>query len=102
MNVKRMGITEILRRIWLFSANKIKISESFSKQPTQLIIQLKSSLRQIIVTIISLITRIASLFTLQIQIFDSFKTKIDLTDAISCFLSKFQCKQKQNKQPKYL
>ena len=33
MKVKRMGITEILRRIWLFSANKIK-----SKQPTQLII----------------------------------------------------------------
>ena len=33
-----MGITEILRRIWLFSANKIKSSEYFSKQPTQLII----------------------------------------------------------------
>ena len=31
--VKRMGITEILRSIWLFSANK-KSSESFSKQPT--------------------------------------------------------------------
>ena len=38
MTVKRMGITEILRRIWLFSANKTKSSESFSKQPTQLII----------------------------------------------------------------
>ena len=25
MNVKRMGITEILRRIWLFSANKIRV-----------------------------------------------------------------------------
>ena len=36
MKVKRMGITEILRRVWLFSANKIKSSESFSKQPTQL------------------------------------------------------------------
>ena len=36
--VKRMRITEILRRIWLFSANKIKSSESFSNQPTQLII----------------------------------------------------------------
>ena len=34
-----MGITEILRKIWIFSANKIKISESFSKQPTQLIIE---------------------------------------------------------------
>ena len=31
MKVKRMGITEILRRIWLFSANKIKSSESGSK-----------------------------------------------------------------------
>ena len=40
-----MGITEILRRIWLFSAKKIKISESFSKQPTQLIVELNSSLR---------------------------------------------------------
>ena len=38
MTVKRIGITEILKRIWLFSANKIKSSESGSKQPTQLII----------------------------------------------------------------
>ena len=37
MKVKRIRITEILRRIWLFSANKIR-SESGSKQPTQLII----------------------------------------------------------------
>ena len=37
--VKRIGITEILGRIWPFSANKIKKkSESVSKQPTQLII----------------------------------------------------------------
>jgi hypothetical protein len=43
MKVKRMGITEILRRIWLFYANKIKSSESGSKQPTQLIIKLNSS-----------------------------------------------------------
>jgi len=34
MKVEKMGITEILRRIWLFSANKIKSSESGSKQPT--------------------------------------------------------------------
>ena len=27
-----MGITENLRRVWLFSANKIKSSESFSKE----------------------------------------------------------------------
>ena len=45
IKVKRMGITEILRRIWLFFANKIK---SVSKQPTQLIVELNSSLRQII------------------------------------------------------
>jgi hypothetical protein len=51
MKVKRMGIKEILRRIWLFSANNIKSSESFSKQPTQLIIELNSSLRHIIVTL---------------------------------------------------
>ena len=36
--VKRMEITEILRRVWLFAAFKIKSSESFRKQPTQLII----------------------------------------------------------------
>ena len=51
--VKRMGITEILRRIWLFSANKTKSFESFSKQPTQLIVKLNSSLRHIIVTMVS-------------------------------------------------
>ena len=54
MKVKRMGIKEILRRIWLFSANKIKSSESFSKQPTQLIVKLNSSLLRIIVTIVSM------------------------------------------------
>ena len=32
MKVKRMGITEILKNILLFTANKMKISESFSKQ----------------------------------------------------------------------
>ena len=46
MKVKRMGITKNLRRIWLFSANKIKSSESVSKQPTQLIVELNSSLQQ--------------------------------------------------------
>ena len=45
-----MEITDILRRIWLFSANKTKSSESFSKQPIQLIVKLYSSLRHIIVT----------------------------------------------------
>ena len=47
-----MRITEILRKIWLFSATKIKSSESFSKQPTQLIVELNSSLRHIIVTFV--------------------------------------------------
>ena len=50
MKVKRMGITEILRRIWLFSASKIKSSESGSKQPTQLIVERNSTLWPIIVT----------------------------------------------------
>ena len=50
MKAKRMGITEILRMIWLFSANKIKSPESVSKQLTQLIVELKSSLLHIIVT----------------------------------------------------
>ena len=46
MKVKRTGITEILRRILLFSANKTKSSESVGKQQTQLIVKLNSSLRQ--------------------------------------------------------
>ena len=50
MKVKRTGITEILISIWLFSANKTKSSEYFSKQPTQLIVHLNSSLQHIIVT----------------------------------------------------
>ena len=50
MKVKRMGIREILRRIWLFSAHKIKSSEFVSKLKTQLIIELNSSLQHIIVT----------------------------------------------------
>ena len=62
MKVKR--ITEILRRIWLFSANKIKSSESFSKQPTQLIVELNSSLRHIIVTY--------GLYKIGINVYDQF------------------------------
>ena len=50
IKLKRMGITEILRRIWLFSANKIKSYEYSSKQPTQLIVGLNSSLQHITVT----------------------------------------------------
>ena len=37
LKVKTMGKTEIMRRIWLFSANKTKSSKSFRKQSTQLI-----------------------------------------------------------------
>ena len=51
MKVKRMGITEILRRIWQFSANTAKSSESFNKQPTQLIVKLNTSLQQIVAKI---------------------------------------------------
>ena len=58
-----MGITEILRRIWLFSANKIKSSHSFSKQPTQLIVELNSSLRHIIVTYILSRSKQTAIFT---------------------------------------
>ena len=47
MKVKKMEITEILRRIWLFTANKIKGSESFSKQPTQLIIAADNWLKKV-------------------------------------------------------
>ena len=56
-----MGITEILRRIWLFSENKIQSSESVSKQPTQLIVELNSSLRHIIVTNIHQVLSASSL-----------------------------------------
>ena len=49
MRVKRTGITEILRRICLYSASKIKSSESGSEQPTLLIVELNSSLWDIIV-----------------------------------------------------
>ena len=45
MKVKRMGITEILRRIWLFSANKIKALNLLVNN------QLNSSLRHIIVKV---------------------------------------------------
>ena len=47
MKVKTMGITEILGRIKLFSENKIKGSESFSKQPTQLIIAADNWLKKV-------------------------------------------------------
>ena len=47
-----MGITEILTRIWLFSTNKIKSSEFFSKQLTQLIVELNLSFLHIIVTLV--------------------------------------------------
>ena len=53
MKFKRIGITEILGRIWPFSANKRKSSESFSKQQTQLIDKFTSSLRHMIVTNVS-------------------------------------------------
>ena len=47
--MKQNGNSRNFERIWLFSADKIKSPESFSKQPTQLILELNSSLRHIIV-----------------------------------------------------
>ena len=46
MKVKKMRVTEILSRIWLFSANKIKSSEPVSKKLIQLIVKLNTSLWQ--------------------------------------------------------
>ena len=45
-----MGNKEILKRIWLFSANKMKKSLNLLVPPTQLIVKLNSSLRHLIVT----------------------------------------------------
>ena len=42
------GKKQVLRRIWLISANNIKTSESVSKQSSQLKLELNSSLWQII------------------------------------------------------
>ena len=69
-----MGITEILRRIWLFSANKIKSPESVSKQPTQHIVELNSSLRQKLATNDFLLIWVTdfclpTLFTVQVVLF---------------------------------
>ena len=43
MKVKGMGIKEILRTIWLISANKIKTFESVGKLSSQLKLELNSS-----------------------------------------------------------
>ena len=51
MKIKRMGMIEILRWMWLFSKSKKKNSETFSQQPTHLIVELNLSLRHIVVTI---------------------------------------------------
>ena len=94
-----MGITEILRRIWLFSANKIKSAESISKQPTQLTVQLNSSLLHIIVTMVfSILPKnernsllILSKEEAQDSEFRSFLGRIE--DTINCFcdLLNFGC-----------
>jgi hypothetical protein len=52
--------------MWLFSANKIKISEYVSKQPSQLIIELNSSLRQKLGTLEFFLVKY---FSLQLNIF---------------------------------
>ena len=66
MKVKRMGITEVLNSIWLFSAKKIKSSESVSKPPIQLNIKVNSSLQHIIVTH-SILSNSLSLYSLDNQ-----------------------------------
>ena len=75
MKVKRMGITEILRKIRLFSDNKIKSSESISKQPTQLIVELNSSLHQELGTYVSLLT-----FNSEFHCSGSIKNEIKIAD----------------------
>ena len=83
MKVKRMGITEILRRIWLSSANKTKSSELFSEQPTQLIFDLNSSLQHIIVTILTFLnglyrnTNFQQILINKFEVHELFLTKID-------------------------
>ena len=53
MKVKRVGIPKFLRRIRLFSANRVKNNfESVSKQPNRLIVELSSSLWHIIVNLV--------------------------------------------------
>ena len=45
MKINKMGIKEILRRIWLISANKIKKpTESVNNQSSQLKLELNASL----------------------------------------------------------
>ena len=89
MKVKRMGITELLRRIWLFSANKTKSSESFCKQPTQLIVELNSSLRHIIVTLLScLITTVLAFETFPND--SSLVTSYTATIRLACFQTSFK------------
>ena len=75
IKVKKMGITEILRRIWLFSANKIKKSEFVSKQPTQFIVELNSSLRQIIDSLVQTCSSTFGQSNIQTQILHSTATK---------------------------
>ena len=57
---------------WLFSTNRIECSESFSKQPTELIVELNSSLRHIIVTIVTLIHD--DLLLVELSVFYTFYT----------------------------
>ena len=54
MKIKRVGIKEFLRRIWLISADKTKTSESVCKQSSHLKLELNSLLRQIIPTVVLL------------------------------------------------
>ena len=44
MKVKRMGIKDLLRKIWLIAANKINPSESICKQSSQVKLKVKVKL----------------------------------------------------------
>ena len=82
-----MGITEILKRIWLFSANKIESSEYFSKQPTQVIVELNSSLQHIIVThVINIASLLLQSFLAVVEKSNRTYSKIQLSlGLVDCF-----------------
>ena len=75
-----MGITEILRRIWLFSANKIKSCESVNKQPESNN-QLNSSLQQKLDTLV--VTLDFENLTLYNQVFEKKKTTKILKNSLA-------------------
>ena len=87
MKVKRMGIIEILRWFWFFLyINKTKSSESFRKQPNQLIVELNS-----------LLWHILNCHTNLYLCWKKFKSKFSssripsLEDPVLCSMSEYIC-----------